>query len=357
VQVVQTFDNDETDASIKGDTAHKLLEDAIKWGVVPDSGDVDMEYAVMLAHEYVENAYMIYKEKSKCRMCVEETLEIPETGEYGTPDIVFVTDTTIEIVDYKNGYVPVDVYLNPQFMLYLLGAIAKYGERKHYKLTVIQPNYVHRDGMIRHYEPSENDIAWFRHEVGLAVASTTIIPGKHCKKSYCPARGTCQHFLAWAQENLKDAYYPGDAVAMSDEQLATAMEDAEVLKGWHDALRGEALRRMLQQGKTINGYKVVKAKQNRAFNSDKAREQVYNNLRYLGVDDEALADKSPIGPAGVEKIVKKIFKHQGRGAWLKGMDQVCPTDLLTPQNQSLTVEKSIDGRREYKRGQEFDALK
>jgi hypothetical protein len=49
VQVVQTFDNDETDASIKGDTAHKLLEDAIKWGVVPDSGDIDMEYSVMLA--------------------------------------------------------------------------------------------------------------------------------------------------------------------------------------------------------------------------------------------------------------------------------------------------------------------
>jgi len=357
VKVLATFDNPETEASIKGDVAHKLLEDAIVWGTVPDTGDVDMEYNVMLAQEYIENTYKEYKTSGGCQIYAEQQLDIPETGEFGTADVILVTPRLIHIIDYKNGYVPVDINMNAQLMLYLLGAIHKWGERKTYKLSVIQPNYVHRDGMIRHFEPVENDLNWFRHEVGLALASEQILAGKHCRNTYCPARGSCTVFHAWAQENLKLAYFPGEPTGMSDEELAKALEEAELLKGYHDNLRGEAMRRILQQNKRIEGYKLVKARQNRAFNDDRARDAAYENLKHFGIDDGELYDKSPIGVAGIERIVKKIFKHHGRGAWMKAMDQICPKTLLQPENQSLTLEKTIDGRKEYKRGQEFDALK
>jgi hypothetical protein len=355
--VLQAFDNDQSDASIKGDIAHALLEEALEWGVVPDHPDVDIMYAVMLAVEYINSTYKDYKSYSKCKLLTEVQLNIPETGEFGTADVVLVTDRLLHIIDYKNGYVPVDINMNAQLMLYLLGAIAEHGERKHYKLTVIQPNYSHKDGMIRHFEPTENDINWFKHEVGLAMASESILAGKHCKTSYCPARGSCSVFNAWAQENLKLAYYPGEPTGMTDEQLGQALEQAEILQGYRDMLRGEAMRRILQQNKTINGYKIVKAKQNRAFASDKARDHVFQNLKELGIQETDLYEKTPIGPAGVERAVKKVFKKHGRGAWMKGMDHVCPDDMLQPQNQSLTLEKSIDGRKEYRRGNEFDTLK
>jgi hypothetical protein len=116
------------------------------------------------------------------------------------------------------------------------------------------------------------------------------------------------------------------------------------------------MRRMLQQGKRIPGYKIVKAKQDRAYASDEARQEVFNGLSEIGAEVDDLYNKVPIGPAGVEKIVKKIFKHQGRGAWIKGLDYVMPAKLLQPANASLTIEKAIDGRKEYKRGSEFGEL-
>ncbi len=354
VQVLQTYDNSPSDASTKGDIAHKLLEDSLEWGVVPDHPDVDIMYGVMMAVEYINDTQKAYG--PACKVYAEQTLEIPETGEIGTTDVTMVTADTIHVIDYKNGYVPVDVKMNAQLMLYLLSLMHKYGERKHYKLTVIQPNYVHVDGMIRHFEPTPDDIEWFRKEVAIAMASQTVTAGKHCKTTYCPARGTCEVFNAWSLENCKLAWFPGETVAMTDEALADALEQAEILQGYRDALRGEAMRRMLQQNRRIRGYKIVKAKKDRAYASDAARGKVLSALAEMGATEDDLFDRKPIGPAGVEKIVKKLFKPQGRGAWLKGMDYIMPPELLEPTNQSLTIEKSIDGRKEYKRGAEFDAL-
>jgi hypothetical protein len=301
--------------------------------------------------------YDKYRKDGTTLLFSEQTLDIPETGEFGTCDVVFVTDDLLHVIDYKNGYVPVDIDMNPQLMLYLCGAIAKFGDRPNYKLTVIQPNYVHKGGMIRSFEPSINDLETFRASVGTALASTHILAGKHCKSTYCPARGTCQYFLAWVQENMKDGWFPGEPVAMSDEQLADALDQADLLQGYRDELRGEAMRRMTQQGKTINGYKLVRAKQNRDYRDDQARTEIFECLTELGATDKDLYERSPVSIAGVERVVKKLFKKHGRGAWLKGMDSICPPDLLKSQSQSLTITKTTDGRKEYKRGNEFDKLK
>jgi hypothetical protein len=287
----------------------------------------------------------------------EQQLDIPQTGEFGTSDLIFVTDTLIHVVDYKNGYVPVDIKMNPQLMVYLLGAIAKYGPRKNYKISVIQPNYVHVDGMIRHFEPTPENVEWFEIEVQSAVASESTIAGKHCKTSYCPHRASCDVFLAWSVENLSLAWFPGEMGGMSDDQLAEALEQAEILQGYRDQLRGEAMRRMLQQGKKIPGYKIVKARKDRNYRDEKARDEVFYRLEQMGVPRDAMYDRTPISVAGVERIVKGLYKPQGRTAWIDGMEKVVPPELLENQNQQLTLEKSIDGRKPYTRGAEFTPLK
>jgi hypothetical protein len=352
--VLQLYDNESSEASIKGDIAHALLTEALIWGITPNHPDTDIMYGVMLALDYLMKTYKEYGKD--CILTTEESLDIPETGEFGTLDVGFVTPALIHVVDYKNGYVPVDIKRNPQLMLYLCGLIAKHGERPQYKISVIQPNYVHYDGMIRHYVVTPEDLATFRGEVALALASQSVIAGKHCRESYCPARGTCAVFLGWAQENLALAYYPGESVAMSDQQLSQALEEADILQGWRDQLRAEAMRRMLHQGKQIAGYKIVKAKKDRNFKDAKAKERVYAELEYLGATIDELHPRTDISVAGVERIVKRIFKPQGQGAWLKGMDYVCPPELLEPANRSLTLEKAIDGRKPYTRGSEFTPL-
>jgi len=152
------------------------------------------------------------------------------------------------------------------------------------------------------------------------------------------------------------AYYPGESVAMSDQQLSQALEEADILQGWRDQLRAEAMRRMLHQGKRIEGYKIVKAKKDRNFKDTKAKAEVFERLEGLGATIDELHPRTDISVAGVERIVKRVFKTQGQGAWLKGMDYVCPPELLEPANRSLTLEKAIDGRKPYTRGSEFTPL-
>ncbi|WP_446923914.1 DUF2800 domain-containing protein, partial [Klebsiella pneumoniae] len=72
---------------------------------------------------------------------VDFTKWVPEG--FGTSDVVVLSDKTIEIIDLKYGKgVPVDAYLNPQLMLYALGAVDKYDiiyEFETVRMTIIQP--------------------------------------------------------------------------------------------------------------------------------------------------------------------------------------------------------------------------
>lgn len=354
--IVSLYPNPPSEASLKGDKGHDLLATAVEWGVVPDTFDVDLQYQVKMAHEHVQARL---RELGKgAQLFTEVQLDIPETGEFGTADLIYLTDSTLEIEDFKTGYVPVEVKMNPQLMCYLLGAIAKWGERKHYRIGIIQPNYVHRDGMIRHYDVTQEDVIWFRQEVNYAMTKNEFGPGKHCRDSYCPHRGSCAAFLAWSQENLALAWYPGELGGMDDETLGRAMDQADILQGWRDALRGEALRRIVHQGRAIPGYKVVKGRKDRDFANEQSRDQVYQSLIDLGASPDALYDKTPISVAGVERILKRLYSNQshGRGAWLKMREHIMPPALLTPPVSSLTVEKEIDGRKAFKRGDEFGPI-
>lgn len=357
VNVMQLYPNDPSVASQKGDVAHDLLNTAITFGVVPTHQDIDLTYSAMFAYEKVMETHDEYKAKGKVELHSEITLDIHETGEIGTTDIIFVTDTLIHIIDFKNGYVPVEINKNPQIMLYLCGAISRWGERKKYKISVIQPNYPHRDGLYRHYDVDQDTLDWFKREVQYAMMHDHLVAGKHCKTSYCPHRGACEVFLPWAQENLKLAWSPSEFSAMTDDQLAEALDQIDTMQGWHNQLRGEALRRMTHLNRNINGFKVVRARQDRDFADATARAKVYANLEAMGVPRDALYDRTPISVAGVERIVKALYKPQGRAAWVDGMEEVCPKELLLPQNHKLTVESVIDGRKPYRPGAEFTPLK
>ncbi len=346
------YPNLPSDASIKGDEGHFMLDTALEFGIVPDHSDIDLVYMVQMAVDHV----MAKKVQLGGQLHTEVQLDIPETGEFGTADLVYVGDTFIEIEDFKTGYVPVDVNKNAQLMTYLLGAIAKWGERKRYKIGVIQPAYSHRDGMIRHYDVSQEDVDWFRAEVQTSMTTDTFTAGRHCRTTYCPHRGACAAFLAYAQEHLADAWWPGEIGGLTDDEIGYALDHADILQGYRDQLRGEVLRRIVNQGKTITGYKVVKGRVNRDFASDEARDKIFNKLREAGATEDELYEKVPISMAGVDRVLKRIYKNYGRGAWMEAKDRIVHDDMLQSTNQPLTVEKDIDGRKPYRRGSEFTAL-
>jgi hypothetical protein len=313
----------------------------------------------------------------ECRIFIEVQLDIPETGEFGTADLVLVSATEIEIIDEKSGYVPVKILLNAQLMCYLLGAIAAHGPRKNYRITLHQPNYDHVDGAIRTQAITEKDIEWFREQVAYAIKNDQLCAaGKHCKETYCPHRGTCEPFMEYVKNDLLLGWHTGEVKSISDDTLSTALDAADELAGWRNELRAEAMRRIINMDRKINGYKVVKARKQRAvvkplvvvntvakeMGEEWALKLFPDLAPFLSAlsfpmtaDDPAL--KFLGTPKHIEDVIKLYARKNGggRGAWKNVYDKTVAEGIRETVG-GLTLEKAIDGRPAHTRGSEFGQL-
>jgi hypothetical protein len=352
---VQLYPNDESDASTKGDYAHDQLETAILFGIMePVTEDEDLNENLARVMEWIGQTRAAYG--PDCRVYAEQTYDIPETGEFGTGDVTFVSPEVLHIADYKNGWVLVDVLRNMQMLCYLLGAIAKYGERSRYYITVLQPNASHIDGPFRTYEVTNADIAWFRACIASSIANADqFAAGKWCKKSYCPHRGNCATFLEYAQTNAADAWFPADVNAMTDEQLAQALDHAEVLHGLRDELRKAAMLRIMQMDRNIAGYKCVKGRRDREFLEYGPVKNVLRDI--FNVPEHKMHTQSPLSVKGVEDLVKAYARDKklGRGKWQQVWENYL-AEHVRENSGGLTLERATDARPAHKRGSEFGAL-
>lgn len=374
--IVPMYPNAETEQSLKGDYWHELMESRLLFGTVPSSADPDAAEAMEELAEYV------YKRKKElgAEMHVEIKLDIPETGEFGTADVVLVSPNWIEIIDEKSGYVPVHVKLNAQMMTYLLGAIARFGERKNYRIGIHQPNYDHIDGPLRFYDVSADDVEWFRREVKYAMDNPDECKaGKHCKDTYCPHRGSCEVFMQYVQQDLLLGWHTSEVRSISDDMLASAMDAADELSGWRNELRGEALKRIINLDRAIPGYKAVKGRKQRTVRSpeqliDAVRDNLGTEYAVMLFPDLAFAAdavsagiaKSPkpdfllknLGsPKHIEDVIKQYARkmHLPRGGWQSIYANIVG-QYINEYAAGLTIEKAIDGRPAHKKGNEFGSL-
>lgn len=364
VTVSHLYPNDSSAHSEKGDLAHQALEDGLIFGVLDETLDPDMYMNVRDVLDWVKDRRAEYG--PDCKVYAEQKYDIPETGEFGTCDITIISSSLLHIADYKNGFVLTDA--REQMLTYLLGAIAKYGTRSKYLLTVLQPNHNHTDGPYRTTVITPAQVEAFRAEVVAAVNSTEFVAGDHCKKSYCDHRGSCLAFKAWCETTGADAYYPHEVNAMDDAALAVALDHADTLHGVRDSYRKEAMRRIAQHDKKIPGYKLVKSRQQRDFAGEAGRETCYRNLINLGytaedlyevkefkAGDLTLNERTVLTVPGVERMVKNKYKAFKRGRWKEVWDEYF-RPYIREYSGSLTLERETDGRPAHTRGSEFGAL-
>lgn len=367
--IVPQYPNNESEASLKGTATHALLDNALTFGIMPDTDDPDTDFNVRDAVKWVKDTAASYGKD--CKVYAEQTYDIPQTGEFGTADVTLVTPKVLHIADYKDGFVPVGVKMNPQLLLYLLGAIAKHGERSRYFITVIQPNYDHADGPIRTYEVTIDNLEWFEIEVRSAMAEGAeerFAAGTHCKSTYCPHRGPCRTFQHWARTDAAKAWFPGEQNGLNDMELAQALDHSDTLQGIRDELRKEAMRRVLQQDKEIPGYKVCKSRVNREFKGDEGRAACYAALLQMGYEEAHLVQREAIQVGSiviheqkaltvpdVERMVKQQYKNFGRGKWKEVWDEYIQPHIRT-ESGSLTLTRAIDGRPAHRRGSEFGQI-
>lgn len=363
--VAPLYPNDPSSHSEAGDVAHQMLEDGIRFGILPeDTQDPDMYMNVRDVLDWVKERKAEYG--PTCQVYAEQQYDIPQTGEFGTCDITLVSADVIHIADFKNGFVLTDA--KEQMLCYLSGAIAKYGSRPFYRMTVLQPNHNHRDGPYRTTQIYLQDLADFDQACNHSMHSVEFVAGSHCKKTYCPHRGSCRTFKAWCEMEGQDAWYPHEVNAISDDELAQALDHADTLHGVRDEYRKEAMRRIAQHDKRIRGYKLVKSRQQRDFAGDAGRDACYTALLALGYYPDELyerkeymlggrsfAETSLLTVAGVERMVKQKYKTFKRGRWKEVWDEYFRPHIREFSG-SLTLERDTDGRPAHTRGSEFGAL-
>lgn len=369
--VAPLYDRGDTEQSKKGDYEHDLMETLAMFGTLPLDADPDAADNLQVLYDYIVKR--MREGGPSARMYVEVQLDIPETGEFGTADIIIVCDDWIEIIDYKSGYVVVKVQGNAQMLVYLLGVVAKHGTRRQYFLTIHQPNYDHVDGALRTWPCDAEHIEMIRAQVHWSMNNPDHVQaGPHCKETYCEHRGACEAFRQYCMDDLSLGWHTSELKAMSDDDLAKALDASDELAGWRSELRAEAMRRIMNMDRKVHGYKVVKGRRDRAVSD--ARGLVNSAITALGCDwvYRMFPDLSWVGtfdptlegalkclgtPKHIEDVIKQYARQHRlpRGGWKMIYDNVVGPYIKETAG-GLTLERAIDGRPAHKRGSEFGVL-
>lgn len=351
VELVKLYEKEENAAANLGVVAHGVLEDCITFGTAPAHHDEELNEGVQLAVDYVEKR--LNELGKDTEVYIEKRLAIPDTPVWGTADLVFVNPRVIEIADYKHGYLPVTVERNLQLFAYLTAAIAEFGTRKSYRITVMQPRYFHIDGPIRSDDPTAEDVEFFMSELVSALRNwDKIYAGKHCK--YCPASGACAVLAGYLMPFLGKAldYDLTDKHTFDNVTMAKLLDFTDLLPGWINEVRTEAYRRIMQD-REVHGWKIVQGQQTREF-VEGAEPKLKELYEEFGIPPDALYEASLASPRTVEYQVKAAFKPHGRKAWVEPFKRI--EEVIKTKSSAPSLVRAIDGRPVLRRGDEFTEL-
>lgn len=230
-------------------------------------GDIpeDMEHATDAYCDIVMEKYLRAREAdASTALLLEQRLDYSQwvPSGFGTGDCVIVSDTVLEVIDFKYGQgVQVDAPGNPQLRLYALGAFAAFHvlfDFDRVRTTIVQPRIEHLSE-----EPlTVAELLNWADEVVVEKAKLAWaglgeqIPGEHCRwcaaKAVCPARATVG--LKVLQAGLEGS--PG---ILSTEQLIGILPYLDDAESWIQDVKDHVELAALS-GERIPGYKLVRGK-------------------------------------------------------------------------------------------------
>lgn len=279
------------------------------------------------------------------RVDFSEFVDMPAGTQFGTLDAEIYFDVTnrLEIRDLKSGYHRVEVYRNPQLMLYALGALAKHemlgNEVETIVLGIHQPKLSDEPQewectvpqLMQFAEDARRatklcQAAQLAHDgiASAAFAETYLNPGdEQCR--FCKAAGTCPALRGVAARvttfapavgvaalddfDIVEAQPAAQAVAdstaalpqASPEILGRLLKVAPLVETWLKAVRAEGERRMLA-GQVVPDFKLVQGKRGpRKWTDPEAAEA---QLKAMRLKVEEMYDLKVISPTSAEGLTK-----------------------------------------------------
>lgn len=235
---------------------------------------------------------------------LEEKLDISKYApdSFGSADVSLVSEHIVHIIDLKYGKgvkVPAE---SPQFKMYALGVLAKFGgpKVKRVRMSVAQPRLNHYDTI----EMGVSDLLEWAEEVLKPKAKLAYegkgeqVVGSWCQ--FCPVKATCR---AQRNEIMRDFEDYPDTLLMTDEEIVDMLSKIDRYKSWLESINQYAYSEAIK-GKKWDGYKLVEGRSARKIvEPDKVRDKLLNT--YL--EDEVL-NISLKGITDLEKLLgKKVF--------------------------------------------------
>lgn len=248
----------------------------------------------------------------------------------GTADTTLVPpDDWLHLFDYKNGRITVEVKDNEQFLNYSVGLLHEHPDAPGVTVHLIQPNAIHEDGAIREESYTADEIKLFEIRMKEAADATDppnapLRAGDWC--TFCPAKLRCPEFDSKiAEEAMMDfTEEPPKSVPILDPDLSQDAPGADeeyraglaqrakwlpLIDQWARDLRA-AIFHEIQNGRPIEGWKIVRGRSNRVWNIVDNDEDGFVAVlaEEAGVEPEALYTRKLKSPAQVEKLSKQAKK-------------------------------------------------
>lgn len=264
-------------------------------------------------------------------LCLEQEVKIPDMPEiFGTVDLIAYNelDDHLLILDYKFGYGEVEVEMNPQLMIYALGAYGTFPKTQMVTLCIVQPQRSKRPQL---FTMKMAEVEYWR-ETDLEPAYTSIKDGAMtfaisdtaCK--FCPSKLTCP-----ARNNEVQALFESVPETKAEESIFDKLEMVSRLRDWCNAVEAEAEDR-LKAGETDPRWKLVRGKSNRRWiNEEDAerwlaarglKEKERYDWKVIGIPKaEALLDGKLTSTKLQNAFSRLIEKPEGKLTYAKASDK------------------------------------
>lgn len=240
---------------------------------------------------------------------------------FGTGDCIIVSDSVLEIIDFKYGKgVRVEAAGNPQMKLYALGAYLEYNtlfDIDSVRMTIFQPRLsgVQSSDEITVKELLEWAEKYVKPRAKLAYKGEgEFAPSEEVCK-FCRAKAQCK---ARADKNLKLFDEAPDVLLLTPEDAGKILEQAGDIQSWLADLESLVSSTLLA-GQPVEGWKMVEGRSNRRF-ADELK--VVDAMKAAGYDESLLYERKLITLTQMEKDFGKkavaetlgelIVKPQGK---------------------------------------------
>lgn len=244
----------------------------------------------------------------------------------GTADAVIYSpvEKMLEVIDLKTGKGgTVEVTENKQLRTYALGAVLSNRELAvdTVKVTIVQTRKAHKDGRIRSEVFHVADLIEWTGELltrmmqsKIAVEASQTMPeaawaaayltaGPHCAKTFCKAQGFCPALSQKVQDeaavwfdDMNQPRLANSPDTLSPEGIAQALDMADMIEGWINAVRAFA-HTQAESGVTIPNYVLVDKIGRRRWRDETA---ALAKLQAAGVEPYT---KKIVSPAQAEKAL------------------------------------------------------